>query len=97
MSFFHQARPRRYHHTYMYVDERKQRLQCLEVQAKREMEQDISQAQRAEEARHDLSLAINDARHRREARRPHFQGVVLWLTLLVLALAVLCFCLMAAV
>ena len=34
MSFFRQPRPRRFHHEYIYVDERKERLQRIEQRAK---------------------------------------------------------------
>ncbi len=37
MSFFSQQKPRKFHHDYMFVDERKDRLKALEDRAKNEL------------------------------------------------------------
>jgi hypothetical protein len=37
MLFFHSSRPRRFHHEYMYVDERKELLNDIEQRARREL------------------------------------------------------------
>ncbi|MCR5077853.1 MAG: ubiquitin carboxyl-hydrolase [Prevotella sp.] len=38
MFFFQPSRPRRFHHEYMFVDERKEQLQELERRARQELE-----------------------------------------------------------
>ncbi|WP_336594906.1 hypothetical protein [Bacteroides acidifaciens] len=37
MILFKTREPRRYHHTYMYIDERKEKLKAIEDRAKREL------------------------------------------------------------
>ena len=37
MGFFNQRKPRRFNHQYIYVDERRERLQAIEERAKREL------------------------------------------------------------
>ena len=37
MGFFNQRKPRRFNHQYIYVDERRERLQAMEERAKREL------------------------------------------------------------
>lgn len=39
MSFFKQPKPRAFHHEYLYVNERKERLQQIEKRARKELEQ----------------------------------------------------------
>ena len=39
MSFFHQPKPRRFHHEYIYYDERRENLKKLEQNASRELEE----------------------------------------------------------
>ena len=40
MSFFHQPKPRRFHHEYIYYDERREKLKKLEQNASRELEEE---------------------------------------------------------
>ena len=40
MSFFHQPKPRRFHHEYIYYDERRENLKKLEQNASRELEKE---------------------------------------------------------
>lgn len=37
MGFFNQRKPRKFNHQYIYVDERRERLQAMEERAKREL------------------------------------------------------------
>lgn len=37
MGFFNQRKPKRFNHQYIYVDERRERLQTMEERAKREL------------------------------------------------------------
>lgn len=37
MGIFNQREPRRFHHEYIYVDERKEKLKAIEERAKREL------------------------------------------------------------
>ena len=37
MGFFYQRKPRRFNHQYIYVDERRERLQAMEERVKREL------------------------------------------------------------
>ncbi len=40
MSFFHQPKPRRFHHEYIYYDERRENLKKLEQNASRKLEKE---------------------------------------------------------
>ena len=70
MGFFRQPTPRRFHHPYIYVDERKERLQQLIARARNEK----ASAPSGEACKEALRKAFREAmprttHHRKAARR----------------------------
>jgi len=65
MSFFKQQKPRPFHHEYMYVNERKERLRKIEEQAKKELGLSDKETFKTE----DLKGAFYEATPRTSRRR----------------------------
>ncbi|WP_148295556.1 hypothetical protein [Prevotella dentasini] len=68
MSLFHQPQPRRFHHEYIYVDERKERLRKLEEKARAELGQ-TSQPLSTREELHQAFVGSTVHLRRRERKR----------------------------
>lgn len=67
MGFFRQPTPRRFHHPYIYVDERKERLQQLIARARNENASAPSEEARKEALRKAFREAMPRATHHRKA------------------------------
>ena len=67
MGFFRQPTPRRFHHPYIYVDERKERLQQLITRARNEKASAPSEEARKEALRKAFREAMPHATHHRKA------------------------------
>jgi len=90
MSIFSQPKPRRFSHKYMFVDERKERLETIEAKAKGELGMTEDAAQRNERIHEVFQNAARHVRRRRERRvAGGFTlsfGVIVALLLLLLAI-----------
>ena len=67
MLFFQLSRPHRFHHEYMYVDERKELLNDLEQRARRELSgEEVSESKYREELQRKISGSLKPEvlRHR---------------------------------
>lgn len=88
MSFFKQPKPRAFHHEYLYVNERKERLQQIEKRARKELEQGEKSGIQQDELRG--IFRTNAARNEQKRRRTMGFGfaciVLLLLVLLILLL-----------
>ena len=69
MGFFRQPTPRRFYHPYIYVDERKERLQQLIARARNEKTSASSEEVRKEALRKAFREAMPRATHHRKAAR----------------------------
>lgn len=86
MSFFKQPKPRPFHHEYLYVDERKERLQQMEERAKREVEQ----GEKSSIQQDNLCGIFRTNAARKEQRRRHVMGLgLIYIVLLLLVLLIL--------
>ena len=73
MGFFRQPTPRRFHHPYIYVDERKERLQQLIARARNEKASAPSEEARKEALRKAFREAMPHAtRHQKSPVRGFF-------------------------
>lgn len=87
MIFFNLPKPRRFHHEYIYVDERKERLNKLKEQVKLEIE-----GEKAMEANdRKISFDFHSERNTRQKANNRFMtivGIVAALTILAVLLIV---------
>lgn len=87
MIFFNLPKPRRFHHEYIYVDERKERLNKLKEQVKLE-----SEGERAMEANdRKISFDFHSERNTRQKANNRFMtivGIAAVLTILAVLLIV---------
>mgnify|MGYP001652860138 FL=1 len=67
MGFFRQPTPRRFHHPYIYVDERKERLQQLIARVRNEKASAPSEEARKEALRKAFRESMARATHHRKA------------------------------
>ena len=82
MLFFQSSRPRRFHHEYMFVDERKELLNDIEQRARCEVDgKEVSERQYREELQRKLgdSLKPQVLRHRRN------RFTAMWVSLILSA------------
>lgn len=87
MMFFNLSKPRRFHHEYIYVDERKERLNKLKEQVKLE-----SEGEKAMEANdRKISFDFHSERNTRQKANNRFMtivGIAVVLTILAVLLIV---------
>lgn len=87
MIFFNLSKPRRFHHEYIYVDERKERLNKLKEQVKLE-----SEGEKAMEANdRKISFDFHSERNTRQKANNRFMtivGIAVVLTILAVLLIV---------
>lgn len=80
MALFKTRKPRGYHHTYIYIDERKERLQEIEERAKRELGMLPPKSFNPDDFRGTFVKATKHLRRRKESgRKPLRVGVILML------------------
>lgn len=84
MSFFQQPKPRGFQHQFIYVDERKERLQAIERQAKVALGQ---QEKKTYDAEAQLKGTIRRSTHHAHRRKPLSIATVLLQALFVVLLA----------
>lgn len=90
MSILNPRRPREFHHRFIYVDERKERLKEIEERAKRELglmpEKEIS----PEELRGTFTGALKHVQRRKQkervGRKPFGIGILIFLIIALAAL-----------
>ena len=85
MGFFRQPTPRRFHHPYIYVDERKERLQQLIARARNENAPAPSEEARKEALRKAFREAMPRTTHHRKAPRRGDAFVQIVVVLLLIA------------
>ncbi len=68
MSFFHQPKPRRFHHEYIFVDKRKDKLKAIEQRAKENLEKDDAKSYDTSRLRGTFLNATKYARRHKEKR-----------------------------
>lgn len=91
MSLWKQPRPRGFHHEFIYVDERKERLRKIEERAKEELGQGKSSANRMELPKDVFNLSVrNAARRQAKVLQGHvFLNVFLLAVILMILMIVL--------
>lgn len=87
MGLFNQPKPRGFHHEYIFVDERKQRLKDIENRAKSELGIKNHTAARHERIRGTFLNATRHVRRRRERRASG--GLILSFGMIVILLLLL--------
>ena len=85
MSLFRQPRPRRFHHEYIYVDERKERLKQIEQKAREDLGMTSHKALDREKIHQAFQEAMPHTKRKRRRR-----GVAFPLLQLVLLLVLFC-------
>ena len=80
MSFFHQPKPRRFHHQYIYYDERREKLKKLEERAYSELG-----AENAEE-RKEFKFSFSFDRKRNSHKRPSINSALFMMLIILLLL-----------
>lgn len=88
MSLFRQPRPRRFHHEYIYVDERKERLKQIEQKAREELGMTPHKALDREKIHQAFLEAMPHTKRKRQRRGVAFP--LLQLVLLMLLLVLFC-------
>ena len=83
MSLWKQPRPRGFHHEFIYVDERKERLRKIEERAKEELGQGKSSANRMELPKDVFNLSVRNAA-RRQAKVLQLNVFLLVVILMIL-------------
>ena len=90
MFFFQSSRPCRFHHEYMYVDERKELLKDMEQRARRELNgEKVSESRYREELQHRFSGSLKPEVLRHRGNRFTAMWVSLILSAGVIALLTL--------
>lgn len=87
MIFFNLLKPRRFHHEYIYVDERKERLNKLKEQVK--LESEGEKAMKTNDRK--ISFDFHSERNTRQKANNHFMtivGIAAVLTILAVLLIV---------
>ena len=96
MMFFNTRKPRPFHHTYMYVDEHKDRVRQIERQARQELGMEQSSPDDEASRRKSLHEAFAAATPHVARRRRHSLSAVMWGPLLLIVLMlILCYVLMS--
>lgn len=88
MNLFRQPRPRRFQHEYIYVDERKERLQQIERKAREELGLASHKALDREEIQQAFQAAMPHTTHRQQRRGGAFP--LLQLVMLMFLLVLFC-------
>ena len=88
MSLFRPPRPRRFHHEYIYVDERKERLKRIEQEAREELGMTSHKALDREKIHQAFQQAMPHTKRKRRRRGVAFP--LLQLVLLMLLLVLFC-------
>lgn len=91
MSMFGQRRPRKFHHPYIYVDERKEQLAAIEEKAKRELGMLPPEEYSAEDLRGRFMQSTSHLRRKKENEPRGFSllyvgAVIALITVLVIVL-----------
>lgn len=82
MLFFQSSRPRRFHHEYMFVDERKELLNDIGQRARCEVDgKEVSERQYREE----LQRKLGDSLKPQVLRHRHNRFTVMWVSLILSA------------
>ncbi len=90
MSFFCQQKPRKFHHEYMFVDERKDRLKDIERRAKSELENGDTNSSAYYDGERLRGRFLNATKHaKRRNERRLAGGVALSFGVLVILILVL--------
>ena len=90
MLFFQSSRPRRFHHEYMYVDERKELLNDIEQRARRELNgEEVPEGKYREELQRKISGSLKPEVLRHRGNRFTAMWVSLILSAGVIALLTL--------
>jgi len=82
MFFFQSSKPRRFHHEYMYVDERKEFLSNIEKRAKNELEQ---QDEPKEGYREGLQRRLSHSLRPQVLTHKHNRFTAMWVSLILSA------------
>ncbi|QUB40884.1 hypothetical protein [Prevotella veroralis] len=82
MFFFQSSKPRRFHHEYMYVDERKEFLSDIEKRAKNELEQ---QDEPKEGYREELQRRLSHSLRPQVLTHKHNRFTAMWVSLILSA------------
>ena len=82
MFFFQASKPRRFHHEYMYVDERKEFLSDIEKRAKNELEQ---QDEPKEGYREGLQRRLSHSLRPQVLAHKHNRFTAMWVSLILSA------------
>ena len=82
MFFFQSSKPRRFHHEYMYVDERKEFLSDIEKRAKNELEQ---QDEPKEGYREGLQRRLSHSLRPQVLTHKHNSFTAMWVSLILSA------------
>ncbi len=78
MSLFKTRAPQKFHHSYIYIDERKEKLKAIEERAKRELGMLPPKEFNPEDIRGTFVKGTKHLRHRKESgRKPMKLGVAL--------------------
>ncbi|WP_449033852.1 ubiquitin carboxyl-hydrolase [Prevotella sp.] len=82
MFFFQSSKPRRFHHEYMYVDERKEFLSDIEKRAKNELEQ---QDESKKGYREGLQRRLSHSLRPQVLTHKHNRFTAMWVSLILSA------------
>lgn len=82
MFFFQSSKPRRFHHEYMYVDERKECLSDIEKRAKNELEQ---QDEPKEGYREELQRRLSHSLRPQVLTHKYNRFTAMWVSLILSA------------
>lgn len=82
MFFFQSSKPRRFHHEYMYVDERKEFLSDIEKRAKNELEQ---QDEPKEGYREELQRRLSHSLRSQVLTHKYNRFTAMWVSLILSA------------
>lgn len=84
MGLFNMPKPRRFHHPYIYVDERKERLDCLREDARKELGFSDGRTVRPEDIRGKFIGQTTHLRRRKEWTVRPWHPVVLFFLIALL-------------
>lgn len=82
MLFFQSSRPRRFHHEYMFVDERKELLKDMEQRVRHELnEKEVPESSRRAELRRRIDGSLKP----QVLRQRHNRYTAMWVSLILSA------------
>ena len=90
MNFYHMPKPKGFHHHYIYVDERKERIKKMEEKAKQELGMEPSTV-KPEDLRGTFHRATTHARKHQKRRNRMFLPGFATCLFIILLLVILCY------